>query len=129
MGALFQHESERRETLIEVFQRANLIPTDTSLRPGFIGGSEYNDDGDIRAISNGVDFIYFIDEVRLDVGTGGGDPFIECIHYWTENVRVCLQSNKISENQSQLINFPVIILLNFGERFVFTSNSSGSLMV
>jgi len=94
----------------QVFFRHN------TLRRQFI--KSYHDDGDLLHPSGDFDFLYYIQEIKLEVSSGGSDPFVEAIHYWQEQIRACFEAQK-SNHQEDLLhaNFPAIILLQFGEYF------------
>jgi len=78
----------------------------------------YHDNGDLRHPSGDFDFLYYVQEIKHKGGGGGSDPFVEAIHYWQEQIRVCFEAQK-SNSQDDLMygNFPAIILLQFGEYF------------
>ncbi|KIM51979.1 hypothetical protein SCLCIDRAFT_71756, partial [Scleroderma citrinum Foug A] len=70
-------------------------------------------DGDLRIAFQDIEFLYYVQEIKNEVSTSGSDPYIEAIHYWFEQIRICLKSKNISKEDLEHVNFPAIILLQF----------------
>lgn len=117
MTDIFPTEDKRREALTELLMDLNIIPEGEKLERHYIQDTQFHDDGDLRVFSGGLDFLYFIQEIRNELATGNADALVEAIHYWIEHIRVTLCTQKISNEGQSHINFPIIILLNFGEYF------------
>ena len=77
--------------------------------------SRYSTDGDLRVNTAAGSFIYFLQEVKNEVGQGGAIPQFEATHYWIEQIRIILESGKITQNGLVSMNFPVILLQSFGQ--------------
>lgn len=52
----------------------------------------YSTDGDLRITNGANSYIYFLQEVKNEVGQGGTIPALESLHYWTEQIRITLAS-------------------------------------
>lgn len=112
MTATFENEGERRDKLVEILAR--LAPTTASLLgPKAITGTSYTTDGDLRALNDRAEFLYFVQAVKNEVGTGGAEPYFEGIHYWLEQIRSCIHT--IPPGQQRQVNFPAIILTHTGK--------------
>lgn len=114
---IFQNEDARKSELITILNQ--LAPLgDLSCKA--IG--TYTTDGDLRigVIDDKVaiftrsseHFLYYVQEVRNEGGTGGKVALVEGIHYYIEQVRRCHAT--IPEERQSEINFPAIILTHFG---------------
>ncbi|KAI0708169.1 hypothetical protein C8T65DRAFT_576351 [Cerioporus squamosus] len=105
-------EDTRREKFTNILHEGKITPT--RAERGFIGGSKYHDDGDLRISCLNVEVIYYVQEIKREIGTTSGDPFVEAIHYWIENVRSFFDSPSRGADRAERLNFPAIIVLHFG---------------
>jgi len=114
MTKMFTNEDACRVEFTQILIEWGVAPP--TLRRQFI--KFYHDDGDLRHPSGDFDFLYYVQEIKLEVSSGGSDPFVEAIHYWQEQIRVCFEAQKSNHQDDLLhVNFPAIILLQFGEYF------------
>ena len=104
-------EDERRERFTNVLAQKNITPARANR--GHIGATRYHDDGDLRTTALGVEVIYYVQEVKQEMGTNAGDPFVEAIHSWIENVRSFFDSLPKKDDADPL-NFPAVLVLHFG---------------
>ena len=111
MTKLFASEAERCNALTTVLSKG-ILPATAVLQHGVV--SKYSTDGDIRVDTAAGSFIYFLQEVKNEVGQGGAIPQFEAMHYWIEHIRLILESNKLSQSALVSMNFPVILLQCFG---------------
>ena len=89
---------------------------------GFIG-VRYHDDGNLRTRYLNEVVVYYLQEVRHDVGTNTGDPYVEAIHYWIENVRQFLEScSREHLAEVERLNFPAVLLMHFGMSLLSCTN-------
>ncbi|RPD55559.1 hypothetical protein L226DRAFT_614727 [Lentinus tigrinus ALCF2SS1-7] len=105
-------EDERRETFTNILERGNITPV--RAKRGFIGASRYHDDGDLRVHCLDVDVIYYVQVIKREIGNTSGDPYVEAIHYWIENVREFFCSRSCENNQVERLNFPAVLVLHLG---------------
>ena len=102
----YENEESRRERFTTITNDSGILPEDMKIRPGAI--SKYCDDGDIRL---GEDLILYVQEVTLDVGESGANPFHKAISHFKENARV-VYSRHPDWNH---VNYPAVLLIHFGE--------------
>ncbi|KAI0788397.1 hypothetical protein C8Q74DRAFT_1257736 [Fomes fomentarius] len=109
---LFAEEKYRREEFTDILTEAGVFPAHASRR--FIGSTDFHDDGDIRAPCLGGRVILYVQEIKNEIGTTKADPYVEAIYYWIENVRTFLKSPIGQGVKADQINFPAVLVLQFG---------------
>ncbi len=112
LTGFFDNEAERCNTLTDVLTKG-IIPAESVLRRGSV--SDYDTDGDLRVDTVAGSCIYFLQEVKNEVGQGGAIPEFEAPHCWIEQIRVILDSWALPQSDLAFVNFPVILLQHFGQ--------------
>lgn len=112
LTSFFDNEALRCNALTNVLSKS-ILPANAVLQRGAV--SRYSTDGDLRVDTAAGSFIYFLQEVKNEVGQGGAIPQFEAIHYWIEQIRIILESEKLSQSESVSMNFPIILLQHFGQ--------------
>ncbi len=110
---LYQEESKRRDDFTDILTAAGILPARANR--GYIVSTDFNDDGDIRALCLGGSVVFYVQEIKNEIGTTNADPYVEAIHYWIENVRNFLKSPIGDQVQADQINFPAVLVLQFGK--------------
>ncbi|TFK89429.1 hypothetical protein K466DRAFT_545232 [Polyporus arcularius HHB13444] len=107
----FEDEARRREEFTDILTNGGILPARASR--GYVGSSRFYDDGDLRAIVLGIELVYYVQEVKHEIGTSNSDPYVEAIHYWIENVRYFMDHTQDNPDETRC-NLPAIIVLHFG---------------
>ncbi|TFK46786.1 hypothetical protein OE88DRAFT_1739133 [Heliocybe sulcata] len=105
----YAHEVERQIKLTRILSDGGILPQ--MALSGNIGG--YHTDGDLRVSLFGSDLLYYIQVVKLEVGQGDAEPFIEAIHYHMEQVRTVI-SEQEGKRIFEKVNFPAVLVLHYG---------------
>jgi len=108
----FSNEAQRCSKLTDVLTKG-VIPAESVLQRGSV--SNYSTDGDLRVDTVAGRCIYFVLEVKNEVGQSGAIPEFEAPYYWIEQIRIILRSWAPPENDLASVNFPVILLQHFGQ--------------
>ncbi|KAI0713704.1 hypothetical protein C8Q76DRAFT_732298 [Earliella scabrosa] len=107
---IFPDEAARRQEFTAVLEDGGILPQGVSR--GVNDDTGFHSDGDLRVSCLNMLLFAYVQEIRLEVGTGNADPFVKAIHYWLEQVRVAIK--QCTDPKLQKINFPTIIVLHFG---------------
>ncbi|KAI0363500.1 hypothetical protein BV20DRAFT_1039904 [Pilatotrama ljubarskyi] len=100
-----QAEDERREGFTDILHEGDITPARAARN--VVGLTEHEDDGDLRAVCLGVEV------VKGEIGTDAGDPFVEVIHGWIENIRTFFESLP-DKSKAERLNFPAVLVVHFG---------------
>lgn len=79
----FSNEAQRCSKITDVLTKG-VIPAGSVLQRGSV--SNYSTDGDLRVDTVAGRCIYFVLEVKNEVGQGGAIPEFEAPHYWIEQM-------------------------------------------
>lgn len=109
---IFLNEAECQDKMIKILREENVIPLGGNISPNTIG--TFTTDGDARTTTPGygLDFLYFVQEIKNEFSTGKAEPYMEAIHYWWAHVlqHILQKTSKIPD----CLNFPAILLVNAG---------------
>ncbi|KAI0808232.1 hypothetical protein C8Q74DRAFT_1189856 [Fomes fomentarius] len=109
---LFAEESERREEFTDILTEAGILPA--RAKRGYIGSTDIYDDGDIRARCLDANVVFYVQDIKNEIGTTKTDPYVEAIHCWVESVRNFLKSRTGQDDRADQINFPAVLVLHIG---------------
>ncbi len=106
----FLDEDDRRDEFSKVLSQGGILPQYPART--YIDQTKYHDDGDLRVSCSGLPVLYYVQEVKHEVGTGHADPYVEVIHYWLEQIRHTglPHVNDLLEK----VNFPAVLVSHFG---------------
>ncbi len=108
----FSKDEERQETFSDILFRGHIVPQRADR--GFIAGTAYDDDGDLRVTCLDATLLYYVQEIKREIGSTQVEPYIEAIHYWLENVRTFFNSPSRDNDAAAQLNFPAVLVLHFG---------------
>ncbi|RDX53028.1 hypothetical protein OH76DRAFT_1399616 [Lentinus brumalis] len=108
----FTEERLRQEMFSDILAKGRIVPQRADR--GFIGGTSFHDDGDLRVTCLDVTLLYYVQDIKLEIGSTKAEPYIEAIHYWLENVRTFFDSPSRDNDAAAQLNFPAVLVLHFG---------------
>lgn len=114
----YPDEPARRDHLSSILSQ--ILPHMPS--PGSI--LTYTDDGVLYRTLSELQFIYYMQELKNEIGSILGEPNVELARCYLEFVRVCLK--RLGDKKVNFLNFPAILLAQVGKSL--SSHLSSKLM-
>ncbi|KAI0758072.1 hypothetical protein C8Q74DRAFT_295609 [Fomes fomentarius] len=117
----FLGEDDRRDVFAEVLSQGGILPQYPAR--SYIDQTGYHDDGDLRVSCSGLPVLYYVQEVKHEVGTGHADPYVEAIHYWLEQIRHTGLPH--ADDLLEKVNFPAVLVMHFGPYLAIAAAAYG----
>ncbi|TFK49240.1 hypothetical protein OE88DRAFT_1633093 [Heliocybe sulcata] len=105
-------EEPRRAAFSTALSQGGILPT----YPVAGGIGTVHTDGDLRVKCLDALPLYYIQEIKLDLSTGGAEPFTEAVFYYDCGIRDMYENKSFvfSKEVRRKMNFPAVLVLHVG---------------